>query len=281
MATRTNGFCSCAKEILECPFWENVRKELEQAGYEGGRMETSRVGFYKGNSPFAKAKAYLGLILFARGTANLIEKEYFNQLKNEAELLRKISLVSERPILIDASKSLVRAVALSAILKEEFDAHYIHLYREPVPVVYSAMKKNMSVKLEDREIVYSKKKLPSLAEATDNWRRGNNSNLLLSKIFGLNPAYICYESFTNDPKKAFQKVGTELGIGWEDGMLDLSQSGHHMVSGNLSRINAKQVNSPKEDWRNMASGERAYVREKTRNVLAKMEARAKRQELSP
>lgn len=276
MATRTNGFCSCSEKLLDCPFWEAVRNELEAAGYPGGRMETSRVPFYNGKGFRRKLKAFIGLFLFSKGICNLIDKEYYKQLRNEARLLQTVSVVLDQPVLVDASKSLVRAIALSRILKEEFESHFIHLYRDPLSVVYSSLKKNMSVKLEDREIVYSKNKIPSLSEATESWSRGNNSNLVLSKIFGINPVYICYEAFTKDPKLAFLKVGEELGLDWEESMLDLSQGGHHMVSGNLSRINAKSINPPKDEWRNMDVEDQRYVRDKTKLVLKKIEARAGR-----
>ena len=124
----------------------------------------------------------------------------------------------------------------------------------------------MSVQLENREIIYSKKKLPSLSEATENWCRGNNSNLVLGKVFGINPVYICYEAFTKDPKAAFLK-GQNLSLDWEEDMVDLSQGGHHMVSGNLSRINAKFVNPPKDEWKNMSADDQAYVRDKTELCL--------------
>lgn len=276
MATRTNGFCSCSETLLDCQFWGAVRCNLEAAGYEGGRMDTSQFPFYTGKSFLRKFQAFLGLFLFAKGFGKLIDKGYYQQLCNEAKLLQTVSIVSDKPVLVDASKSLVRAIGLSRMLKDDYESHFIHLYREPVSVVYSSLKKNMSVKLEDREIVYSKKKLPTLEEATENWCRGNNSNLVLCEIFGINPMYLCYETFTKDPKAAFLKVGQELGLKWEEGMLDLSQGGHHMVSGNLSRINAKSVNAPKDEWKNMGADKQAYVRDETSAVLKKIEARADR-----
>lgn len=275
MATRTNGFCSCSEKLLDCPFWEAVRDKLETAGYPGGKMETSRVPFYRGNGVMSKIRAYLGLFLFSKGLGKFIDEQYFQQLKNEAKLLQTVSVISNKPVLIDASKSLVRAIALSRLLKDEFDLHYIHLYRDPVSVVYSSLKKNMSVNLEDRKIVYSKEKLPTLPEATENWSRGNNSNLVLSRVFGIKPAYVCYEAFTEDPKEAFKNVGEELGLDWEERMLDLSQGGHHMVSGNLSRINAKRVNPPKEEWKKMDANDQAYVRAHTGTILSRIEARAR------
>ena len=141
MATRTNGFCSCSEKLLDCPFWEAVRKELEAAGYKDGRMDTSRVAFYERKSLAKKVKAYLGLYLFSKGVYNLIDKDYHQQTINEAKLLQTVSNVSDKPILIDASKSLVRAIALSRLLREEFDSYFIHLYRDPVSVVYSSLKR--------------------------------------------------------------------------------------------------------------------------------------------
>ena len=270
MATQTNGFCSCSEKLLDCHFWQSVRNELEASGYKGGIMETSRVPFYKGKRLMHKIFAYAGLYLFSKGLCNLLDENYYKQLKNEAKLLQTVSVVSNKPVLIDASKSLVRAIALSRLLKDEFDFHFIHLYRDPVSVVYSSLKKTSSIKLENKEIVYSKKSLPTFSEATDMWSRGNESNLILSKFFGISPVYICYEAFTKDPEEAFRKVGRELSLDWEDEMLDLSQGGHHMVSGNLSRISAKCINPPHDEWKNMNADKQEYIRRKTHVTLSKL-----------
>lgn len=275
MATRTNGFCSCSEKLLDCPFWEAVRDKLETAGYPGGKMETSRVPFYRGNGVVSKMRAYLVLFLFSKGLCNFIDREYFQQLRNEAKLLQTVSVVSNKPVLIDASKSLVRAIALSRLLKDEFDPYFIHLYRDPVSVVYSSLKKNSRVKLKDREVVYNKTKLPTLSEATDNWRRGNKSNLILSKLFGIIPSYVCYESFTKSPEGSFREIGTELGLVWEEKMLDLSQNGHHMVSGNLSRISAERINAPRDEWKELSARKQAFVRERTASTLSKLERESK------
>lgn len=275
MATETNGYCSCEEKLLDCPFWSGVRKRLEERGHSNGYLTTSRYPFYKQGSRLGKLKAYLDLYLLTRGLRKLPKNDYFMQLRNEAELLQAISSESEQPVLIDASKSFVRAVGLSRLLKKNFDAHYVFLYREPLSVIYSSMKKNMSVQLDDKEIVYSKKNLPSLEEAVDNWCRGNRSNLTLSRIFNVNPSFVCYEEFARDPQSSFERISSDLGLEWEDSMLDLSQSGHHMVSGNLSRINAKVVNPPKEEWRQMNEDDQAFVRKHTDPVLQRIESKVR------
>ena len=238
-------------------------------------MDTSKFPFYEGNSTLDKIMAYAGLFLFSKGVCNILNSDYFKQLNNEAKLLRTVAAASGKDVLIDASKSIVRAIALSRILKDEFEPHFIHLYRQPVSVIYSTLKKNMSVKLDDREIVYTKKKIPTLHEATDSWCRGNNSNLVLSRIFGINPIYLCYEDFTINPKATFLEVGSRLGLDWEESMVNLSQGGHHMVSGNLSRINAKRVNAAKEEWKSMDSKDQAYIRDNTKAVLEKIRSRVR------
>lgn len=273
MATETNGFCSCGETLLDCPFWESVRQELEKKGYPDGKMDTSRIPFYTANGIWNKANAYFRLYCFSKGADGTLNEEYLEQLNNEANLLRAISKLSEKPVLIDASKSLIRAIAISRLLKDEFDPHYIHLYRYPVAVVYSSMKKNMSVKLDDQEIVYSKDSLPSLKEATDNWCRGNRSNLLLCKFFKIPPIYICYEEFTKNPKDTFEKLSPSVGLNWEEKMLDLSQEGHHMVSGNLSRINAKHINPASDEWLKMDVVDQKFIQKKTRSILAKIESK--------
>lgn len=271
--TQKNGYCSCTKEMIKCPFWESVRNMLVSDGYKDGRMITSQVPFHNRNNWMEKIGAYLALFLFSKGICNLIGKAFYQQLRNEAKLLEAVSLVSDKPILIDASKSLVRAIALSRLLKDEFDPYFIHLYRDPVSVIYSTLKKEVILKINSQVLYRNKMNLPSLSQATKDWCRGNKSNLTLYKIFGISPAYVCYEAFTRDPKNTFVGLGKAIGLEWEDNMLDLSQGGHHMISGNPSRINAKCINPPKDEWKNFTVDEQSFIRRETQAILSRLKER--------
>lgn len=270
MATETNGFCSCREKILNCQFWESVRGKLDELGYTSGRIETSSTLFYQNKGLFVKFFAYLKLYFFSRGIGGLSSAKYYEQIKRESQLLRIVSEVSGKSCLIDASKSLVRAIILSRLLKRDFDTHFIYLYRNPASVIYSTMKKQMSVQLAGKEITYTKNNLPSLKEATEGWRRGNLSNLRLMKIFGISPTYVNYEEFTAFPKQSFNRIGEKVELNWEDEMLDLSQVGHHMISGNLSRINACKINPPSDEYAKMDEVDQNYIKRTTGRVLARL-----------
>ena len=272
--TRKNGICSCSKEILECPFWKAVRKMLSAKGFKDGRMITSQVPFHNRKNLMNKLSAYAALFFFSKGIRNHIGKDYYKQLRNEAKLLEVVSFVSKKPILIDASKSLVRAIALSRLLQDEFEPHFIHLYRDPVSVIYSALKKEVALEFNNQVFLRTKTNVPSLYEATEAWCRGNKSNLILYKLFGISPTYIRYEAFACDPRSAFDELSKKIDIEWEDEMPDLSQDGHHMISGNPSRINAKCINPPKDEWKNLSLNEQTYIRRRTRTILNRLKRRA-------
>ena len=72
------------------------------------------------------------------------------------------------------------------------------------------------------------------------------------------------------PRHIFSRIGQAVGLKWEDEMLDLSQEGHHMVSGNLSRINAHKINPPSKECLEMNEFELSYIKKNTGKVLARL-----------
>lgn len=256
---KADKFCSCEKKYSECSFWKSVIKDVDTNLKPIESFNTSSVPFFKSGFILSKLYRYVQLYIYYFTGVHIGTSEYFEQIKNEAELLKIVSNKLDEDFIIDSSKNAVRAIYLSRVLKDDFDFKYIILNRDIRANVYSQLKQDSSVVVNGQEVTYSKKDVPLLEEATNNWVKITRNFNLLNSLFKLKAAKIIYEDFTLNPKQEFKKVENILGVSWEESMLDLSNCNSHMLGGNLSRIKAKSIHPPKEEWKNFTNDELAYI----------------------
>ncbi len=253
--------CSCEKNYFECEFWTKVRKEL-------GLTESNVSEFYTSKYPFAtgnyinKAIRYISLWLYSRFSIPFIDKQYSSQIRNEIKVLKSVIKLRNEQVIIDASKSLVRAIFIEHELKDHFQFKYIYLKRDPRSVITSWKKNSVTIETAKGPII----------------KKGNNSNFdivervrhyqlvqrninLLFNIFSKKKINIVYEDFVANPKAVYQYLGDYIGMEWENKMLKLDSFEHHLLGGNYSRINAKSIHQPKIEWSQLTEEELIYIKD--------------------
>jgi len=264
--TMPDNLCSCENIVNDCEFWQSVMTELKKKNVDINHFFTSKYNFINSSKWLSKISKYIVLFVYYATGIIIYRDNYFKQIQNQAQLFKVIDSLSNRSVYIDASKDYVRALFLSRLLRKEFDFKFIILFREPLANVFSKMKKQSDLSLGDDKISFEKQKSQSIEDAVLEWKSVSRNFIILNKIFRTRASKIIYEDFANNPKLVFLKIANKANLKWEDTMLNLDQSGHHMISGNLSRINAKNIRKPSFEFNNLSLEEKNYIKRKTKSI---------------
>ncbi|MDQ8195940.1 sulfotransferase [Coraliomargarita sp. SDUM461004] len=269
---KKNGYCSCEESISDCAFWGKIIRDIEiEQKIPISNFNTSQKPFHISHKRIGKIASYLHLCVFQLTAKELFRSPYLEQAKNECLLLRTVANNTNEHVILDASKSFPRALYIKKLLRKEFNTGFILLFRTPEETIYSNLKTSYTFKLKGETINLKKDTAKELSHITEEWRKVTKNILRLSSIFRLKPqSIILYEEFAQSPRKAFERLSRTLGLSWEEGMEDLSQSGHHMISGNYSRIKAKSILPPKNDSRNLPKEDLDYIKRETRSTMRKI-----------
>lgn len=261
-----NSLCSCGEHYHDCLFWNRIQQSITGTDF------TTSIRF---NSPEERMLRKIlktgNLFLFLKFGFPFYFKDHDRVMRNNALLLHTVSASIPEEVIIDASKDVVRALYLSRLLKKEFRSKFVLLFRDPVANVYSKMKSEYKIRLnsdegEEIEIISKDPNRMELHEAIKSWNSQVQRILQLIRLFRVPCINVVYERFATDPKLVFDQISSHLGLSWEDSMLDLESKEHHLMGGNSSRINARIIHKPKEEWRNLSEQEIELIRSKTRNT---------------
>jgi hypothetical protein len=257
--------CSCEKPYLNCSFWNKVVDSMQLKPNDIANFNTSSIPFFKNKeNKITKFIKYISLLLFYKFKMPYIDQSYFNQIKNEALLLETAINLRSETVFIDASKSLIRAIFIMGTFRTKFDYSFLFLERDARSII-SSMKKNT------KDIKFSNGKNDNITinEAFDihsaiNQVKSIKKNIsILSRVFGIKGTHIVYESFTENTKEVFQSFCSKININWEENMLDLDNSDHHLLGGNYSRVFAKKIKKAKKEWFILTDNE---LREINKNI---------------
>lgn len=264
--TMPDNLCSCENKLNDCEFWQSVITELKKNNVDVNNFFTSKYNFINSSKWFSKIFKYITLFIYYATGIIIYRDNYFKQIQNQAQLFKIIDSLSNKPVYIDASKDYVRALFLSRLLRDDYDFKFIMLFREPLANVFSKIKKQSDFIIGGNKISFKKQKSQSIEAAVLEWKLVTKNFILLNKIFRNKAITIIYEDFANNPKLSFQKIVNEVNLKWENSMLNLNQSGHHMISGNLSRIDAKNIRKPSLEFNNLSLEEKNYIKRNTNSI---------------
>ncbi len=202
-------FCACGKRVQSCEYWTAVRADVERTV---GSFDPH--GYLGLQSEFERAR---GMWRWWTGPPSEEHRRYGHQTLAIYSAIRR---VSGRPVVVDSSKSPVRALALSRVLGP--DLRLLHLVRDPRGVAWSLLKPYAR---DDAAGV--QRDIPSRPA----WR----TSLLWSEVNALSEvaarrfaperrATIRYEDFLADPARVLDTVGRVLSA-------DLSELGKRVVAG--------------------------------------------------
>ena len=225
--------CSCGEDALSCPFWTKVLAELEPAVPlaeldQGRRFE------------FTRALPRTALLLaFPRSAVS----RYARSL---AALLRAISVQSGRPVVVDSSKHIGRAMILWKARGRGIDLRFVHLVRDGRGFVWSKRRV-----LDGQGLGLSPQE-KNVADLSVWWVV---SNLLSSVLFRLHPGRylrVRYEDLVAKPERTLEGLGRFLGLDLTDVIATVRDHRPvpvgHVVGGNRLRFARGLVLKPDTEW---------------------------------
>ncbi len=272
----SDTLCSCGKKYSHCPFWKTKRKlfctkhSIKEESIKKFRMHL--LPFGEGGI-FYRLLDTIDLTLNLLGFSILLNNENKKIIKNNIFVFDLFQHETQIDYLIDSSKNFRRALFLKNKLKNK--SIFLHLIRDGRAVIFSYLKKTYKVistdeagELQTREY---KRKESNPHTIIKNWKRLNTFLYYYFKYF-LSPKssyLIRHEDFAATPQKTFQKMSDQLGLQLNVDALDLTTESH-MVGGNSSRINAKNIHAPSYKWKTgLEKGIRQNFEKAAGNLLSK------------
>jgi Sulfotransferase family len=243
-------YCACGKRVQSCEYWIAVRSDVERTV---GPFDPH--AYLRLQREFERAR---GMWRWWTGPPT---EDHFRYGRQTLAIYSAIQRVSARPIIVDSSKSPVRAVALTRVLGP--DLRLLHLIRDPRGVAWSFLKPY--TRNDARGIQHDIPSSPAWRTSLL-WAEVNALSEVAARRFAPERrATIRYEDFLADPARVLDVVGRVLGA-------DLSELGKrvaasepltsgHRVAGNRLRMHGSIRLRPDTEWRErLAPRDRATVR---------------------
>lgn len=247
-----DGVCSCGKSLMDCTFWKRIRTDL--VGSDSvEKFDEFPMGMFKQYTGRKNILKLIPTVVFGKKYENpVIDREIDNTLK----FYDSVFSTFDHDVLVDSTKGLFRAFVLNSNKKNRFDFHFVHILRDGRGVVNSSLKTKYKIQKSDGSVVeYDKQNLAkpipvkSPSEAINYWLYVNIRNLILLRLFARKrTTFIRYEDFTKNPERILNKICVEMGLQYDEAMLDFEKEEHHILGGNSSRINATKIKSQDIAW---------------------------------
>jgi len=235
--------CSCGKKIQACEFWQSVRDEMSQRGFQ---FEVSDFGTeFRLNGPEWMQRLRVGS--FRNATLNSMrdlvlqtlppERRQFQVLvtRNRA-LIETILALTGKHVFVDTSKDHLRVRALKMF--SPYDVRVIHLVRDPRGVAASRLRRG--VRIDAREAARQWVRLHTRLQTT---HANAKSNQYIR---------IRYEDLCQNPRATLRQLYAFCGMDPRATVMDWHSTPHHIV-GNAMRLDNLDAIKLDERWRELLS----------------------------
>ena len=239
-----NFYCSCGKRSEDCPFWSAVRQSW--CSVNGGvtvqqynEIQSEVENFHQWPS-----------MLRERWKNSRTFQVYAEQT---VLLLKAIQSVSGSAVIVDSSKAVERALALSLI--PEIDLRIIQLVRDPRGVVWSH-KKAFAKDLENglpRDI----RSQPAWRAALYWCRINMHADWLRRRVGPAKSLFLRYEDFMLNTLPVLRTIGSFIGIDLENVQQRINEGEKlyfdHTIAGNRVRMKGELKLKYDQEWREKLS----------------------------
>jgi hypothetical protein len=249
--------CGCSSLLEDCPFWNNLIRSIDREFHKTILEDPHAFSFHTGNGRrklAGRANRLVQTLLLLTKCRTRTNPFLRKSITNTSILYDAVARQTGASVLIDSSKSLLRALAIERDLTQ-YKIGFIHLVRDGRAVLYSTQKGFYKVELYNElekksvELIHEDEKVEA-ETAINTWRKDNLKALLYLKLFrSRNSILVRYEDFALFPAATLKRICRFIGIPFESAMLRLDRKTNHMICGNPSRINAKKVEKPSQKWR--------------------------------
>lgn len=226
-------YCACGLPVQDCPVWKPI--------VEGWRQDEPVTLL----SEYRKAQERTeGVVGFAR----ILKLPHWSRhVRRTANLLRSITQVSGRSIIVDSSKLPGRGFALASMPGVEL--HVVHLVRDGRGVAWSLSKsygrqleKGLQRELRPKPVIYSAIRWATINLATE---------LLCRRVGSRRSIRIRYEDFVADPNATIAQIFAMVGVVPHDLPTDTDDcplSPGHQVAGSRHRMERSITIRKDEKW---------------------------------
>jgi len=235
-------YCACGERAGDCPFWAKVRDEWKKLS---GYKDISELAELQHHYERVRRLPYLYLSrLF--GTAG-----YKRYLHAQQSLFQAIAIVSGKGIVVESSKSPVRAFALANMLDVDF--YVIHLVRDGRGVAWSLKK---SYKKDPKAGVQQDLHSLPIWKTALSWAFVNMLSEMLFRNFQ-HSMQVFYEEFVENTDKVLNLIGDFMGVSFHGINNMINNEGKipvgHTVAGNRLRMTGVIKLNPDYEWKKSLS----------------------------
>lgn len=230
--------CSCEQDMSRCKLYGPIIDK------HNAHSDQFRTEFRLKSGGLIKSMLnYLSITASLIFRRNLLRKDSRDILHRNSEIFRDINDKIDKQLYIDSTKNIIRAILLQRFYLRDFNVHYVFLIRDPRAIVISRQKKEVIVELKgsSKKIITNTEQ--NTSKAIKSWNFQNTFTFLYLYLFVSKSitSKIKYNTFTENPKVVFESLKAFHRLSFESNMTDLNSTEHHIIGGNYSKINAKQV----------------------------------------
>lgn len=240
--------CACGQLGRECNFWTRVRSAWLRR-VPGATVESHIALQRRFEFPH-----WFGLIQFVR----LARQKFFptadfqTYLRQTEALYQAIAEVSGRSIIVDSSKTPIRAAVLSRI--RGLDLRLVHLVRDARAVAWSRQK---AFAADQKAGIQTASKPRPIWYSTCYWALINLLSMLVCLFHRKQSLRLRYEDFVTEPQRELERLGALCGLDFSATAKGLLNGDpirvEHPIAGNRMRMGGSVRLQPDWEWRDRLS----------------------------
>ncbi len=240
----SNEVCACGKLGTECDFWTRVRSAWQR------RAPGATVASYVVLQKQFEFPHWFGLIQFVRLVRQrfLPTTDFQSYLHQTEALYQAIAEVSGRSIIVDSSKTPIRAAVLSRI--RGLDLRLIHLVRDARAVAWSRRK---SLTADQTAGVQTTIKSRPSWYSAGYWAFINLLSMIVCLLCRSQSRRLRYEDFVTEPQRELERLGALCGLDFATTAAALLHGNsirvEHPIAGNRMRMGGSIRLKPDWEWR--------------------------------
>lgn len=252
--------CSCKEAILECPFWQEVRKRMARRGIEFD-LADSHTDFRSDSSTYVQrlSKAnHKGVLLEmirdgALWFSPAWRKHHQRTQQRNVALMETVLNISRGKIIIDSSKAAVRLKYL--LRNRDINTKVIHLIRDGRAVALTYMDPARFADAKDPAMRgggsgdQRAHEGLSMARAAREWRRSNEeAEHILRRLDKSQWIDVRYEDLCKDTEDTLRRLFEFLGLNPDKRVREFRMIESHVL-GNGMRLDTTSQISLDERWK--------------------------------
>jgi hypothetical protein len=253
--------CSCSNKMRECSFYKTI--------IENHRNEVLGTSFrIKRKTLFDTLLLRIQIFISIIFNVNLLDRKSKEILSNNHKIISSITKTSNQEVFIDSTKNTIRAMLLAKLYFKDYTIKYIYLIRHPFANIFSRKKKEVKVLINGKYLTLDSSTISqSCKMGLQVWNKQNLLAIFSLILVKKHVRVFMFEDFISNPKDMFNRLSDIHHLQYESTMNNLDHKEHHIVGGNYSKINAKEIIKDNRNYNEFfTNNEALLIKRKTKFV---------------